>query len=92
MEWSTLGLVNSQTGQLVDATGSSSFGCKRVITLICGDKTPPVTTRSRSNKHVRLVLCYVILCQHYRVIKSTTTTASDICELSSLRLVHPRVD
>jgi len=39
VEWSTLGLVNSQTGQLMDATGSSSFGCKCVITLIYGDKT-----------------------------------------------------
>jgi len=41
-------------------------------------------------KHVRLVICCVILCPHYHVIKTktTSTNAGGICDLSSPWLVQ----
>jgi len=44
-------------------------------------------------KRVRLVICYVILCPHYHIIKTktTSTTAGGIREVSILRVGSPPV-
>jgi len=84
-DWSTCGLDKSRTRQLMDPPAVAVLV---VITLIYGHKT---LHRSQhvlwSNKHVRLVICYVILCAHYHAFKTkTSTTSGGIHELSSLRV------
>jgi len=88
-DWTVRWLVNSLAGQLTDATGSNSFCCNYINLWI--KNTALVTACAQSSKHVRLVICYVILCPHYHLIKlklqvlllATSVSATcPVCELT----------
>jgi len=88
VDWSTHGLVSSRARQLADPPAVAVLV---VITLIYGHKTLQRSQKPFwSNKHVRLVICYVILCPHYHTIKTktTSTTSGGIRKLPSPRLVQ----